>query len=178
MSVEEHHRKAQSSIGTTPARCAVLTISDTRTADTDRSGDLLVQHLTDAGHLIDYRTIVPDESEVIGRVLDDCLTRPIDLLLTTGGTGIAPRDGTIEVIAPRLTRELLGFGELFRALSFEEIGPAAMLSRAVGGVVARDAGPGLVLFALPGSPAAITLALTKLILPELAHMRALLNSAP
>ncbi len=97
-------------------------------------------------------------------------------MITTGGTGIAARDGTIEVLQPQLTRELPGFGELFRALSFEEIGAAAMLSRALGGVVAREGAQELLLFALPGSPKAVQLAISRLILPQLAHMRALLRT--
>ena len=103
------------------------------------------------------------------------LGQPIELLITTGGTGIAPRDCTIELLEPLITRLLPGFGELFRALSHEEIGAAAMLSRAIGGVVAREDGDDLLLFALPGSPKAVELAMTQLILPQLTHMRALLH---
>lgn len=175
MSAEEHEHQAQQQLGKTPAHCGVVTISDTRTPETDAGGDLLASLLSDAGHLVETRELVRDEPVQITGAFERCLARPIELLITTGGTGIAPRDGTIELLAPKLTRELPGFGELFRALSFEEIGGAAMLSRAIGGVVAREDERDLLLFVLPGSPNAIQLAMSRLILPQLTHMRALLH---
>ena len=149
------------------ARCAVLTVSDTRTPDTDRGGPLIRRLLEEAGHTVSDHAIVRDEPQAIDQQLDAWLSgqSEIDLILTTGGTGIAPRDTTIEVIQRRLTQELPGFGELFRMLSYEEVGPAAMLSRAVAGLAGAT-----LIFALPGSTNALELAMTKLILPELPHL--------
>lgn len=175
MSAEEHMQQAEHALGKTPAHCGLITVSDSRTRETDAGGDLLASLLSDAGHIVETRLLVPDEPGEIMAACEDCLAQPIELLITTGGTGIAPRDGTIELLQPRLARELPGFGELFRALSFEEIGAAAMLSRATGGVLTRTNGNDLLLFILPGSPKAIELAVTRLILPQFAHMRALLH---
>ena len=155
-------RDADQTLGKTPARCAVITISDSRTPETDKGGDLVVSLLEAAGHVVDQRLLVRDDPATI---------------TDAGGTGIAPRDRTIEVLGPRLDRELPGFGELFRQLSFEEIGAAAMLSRALGGVIASTDLHEALTFALPGSPKAIELALSQLILPQLDHMRALLRPA-
>lgn len=153
------------------ARCAVLTVSDTRTADTDRGGRLIIEHLEAAGHEVTDYQIVKDEPKQIESVLTGWIhhAEPLDAVLTTGGTGISSRDTTVEV-ARRLIetsggKELEGFGELFRMLSYEEVGPAAMLSRAVAGLAVDT-----LLFTLPGSTNAVELALTKLILPELPHL--------
>lgn len=146
----------------------MLTVSDTRTADTDRGGDLVVGRLEGAGHVVVARDLVRDDPASIATRLDQWLKgAELDLIVTTGGTGIGPRDGTVEVVAARLDKILDGFGELFRMLSFEQVGAAAMLSRAVAGL----AGPVFVV-ALPGSPAAIELALDRLLLPELGHLLA------
>jgi molybdenum cofactor biosynthesis protein B len=158
----QHRRAAE---GKTAA-CAVLTVSDSRTARTDSGGDLIVAALTGAGHTVAQRELVRDEPNDIGRRLGEWLRDPeIEVIVTTGGTGISARDGTVEVVERYLDKRLDGFGELFRMLSWEAIGSAAMLSRAVAGL-AHDT----LIFALPGSKAAVQLALERLILPELPHL--------
>jgi molybdenum cofactor biosynthesis protein B len=144
----------------------VVTVSDTRTVQTDKSGQLLVAGLAGAGHAIVEHVIVPDEPEPLREaVLKYAASPDVEAILLTGGTGIAVRDQTPETIAGLLTKELPGYGELFRMLSYQEIGAAAMLSRAQGGLI----GDTLVL-TMPGSTAAVRLALEKLILPELGHL--------
>lgn len=146
--------------------CVVLTVSDSRTLDDDTSGQLLSDGLTAAGHKLAHRAIVRDEPEEIRSAVQTAIARPdVDAVLVSGGTGVAPRDSTVETVEPLLQKQLPGFGELFRALSFEEIGAAAMLSRALAGSAGRTA-----VFVLPGSSGAARLALERLILPELAHM--------
>lgn len=151
----------------------VLTVSDTRTPTTDTAGRLLREQLVAAGHEILDHAIVKDEPAEIDRCLRGWLHGdPLPgLILTTGGTGIARRDTTIEIVDSLLHKPLPGFGELFRQLSFTQIGPAAMLSRATAGLATGTHGACFV-FALPGSPHAAELALTKLILPELPHLLA------
>lgn len=147
-------------------RCAVVTVSDTRTLATDRGGELLANLLTGAGHTVGRREIVPDDPDRIRPLVTELAEdQTLDAVLVTGGTGISARDQTFETISQLLTKTLPGYGELFRMLSFDDIGPAAMLSRAVGGVVGR-----VVLLTMPGSPAAVQLVMEKLILPELAHL--------
>jgi molybdenum cofactor biosynthesis protein B len=159
---QEHRDQSQ----TIKARCAAVTLSDTRTAETDTSGKRITDLLTAAGHAVADYQIIPDDPDRLRNLLTDLLARPdVDAIVTNGGTGIARRDQTIEVVQEFFDIALPGFGELFRMLSWSEIGSGAMLSRAVGGV-AR----GKLLFALPGSPAAVELALTRLILPELGHL--------
>ena len=150
-----------------PARLALLTVSDSRTEATDRSGAVARRLLESAGHrIVDYK-IVPDEPQRVRESVEGWLTdETCDGVVVSGGTGVSVRDRTYEAIAGLLDKRLDGFGELFRMLSYEQIGSAAMLSRAVGGI-AR----GKLLFSLPGSTAAVELALTKLILPELSHLR-------
>ncbi len=161
MGVEEHRKQAPKSV-----RCVVVTISDTRTLEDDTSGDLAVQLLEEAGHQVTDRRILPDEPEAIkALVRAEALREEVDCVILSGGTGISRRDRTPEALAEALDRQLPGFGELFRMLSYQEIGPAAMLSRALAGTVGR-----LVVFALPGSTKAVRLALEKLILPELGHL--------
>lgn len=147
-------------------RCYVLTVSDTRIEDTDKSGRAIVSLLEAAGHAIVGRTIVRDDPAIvratIGRILGQL---DVDVIITTGGTGITARDTTYEAVAALLEKTLPGFGELFRALSYQEIGSAAMMSRATAGLVARR-----ILVALPGSEAAVRLAMDKLLLPELGHL--------
>ncbi len=146
--------------------CAVLTVSDTRTLETDRGGKLLVELLSAAGHTVAARRILPDDPAALQRLLVTWIADPgIEAILLTGGTGVAPRDCTPEAVAPLLDKTLPGFGELFRSLSFQEIGPAAMLSRATAGVAGTT-----LIFALPGAPAGVRLALERLILPELGHL--------
>lgn len=148
------------------ARFAVLTVSDTRTLATDSGGAALADSLTAAGHRLVERAIVRDEPADIDVCLGAWLGRgDLDLIVTTGGTGISSRDTTIEIVERRLTKPLPGFGELFRFLSYDQVGSAALLSRATGGL----AGETLV-FSLPGSLAAVRLGLEKLLVPELPHL--------
>jgi molybdenum cofactor biosynthesis protein B len=145
---------------------AVLTVSDTRTPETDTGGQLIRQLLEEAGHVVAGAAIVSDdESAIAGQVSSWAAESAIDAVILTGGTGLAARDRSVEALAPLLDRTIDGFGELFRMLSYEEIGAAAMLSRAFAGVVGKTP-----VFALPGSRNAISLAMEKLILPELGHV--------
>lgn len=156
------------------ARCAVLTVSDTRTAETDKGGKLIIEQLEAAGHEVVAYEIVRDEPAQVEQTLTRWLSnqeasiknqKSPDAILTTGGTGIAARDTTVEVARRFIDKELEGFGELFRMLSWEEVGPAAMLSRAVAGLAGET-----LLFTLPGSTNAVGLAMSKLIIPELPHL--------
>lgn len=159
--VEQHHGSAPERLG-----CAVITVSDTRTPENDSGGALLAELLGGAGHRLVSREIVRDDVAEIRAAAERALARAdCHAVLLTGGTGTSPRDVTPEAVRPLLERELPGFGELFRMLSFQEIGPAAMLSRAFAG--SRG---GKALFGLPGSPAAVRLALERLVLPELGHV--------
>jgi molybdenum cofactor biosynthesis protein B len=145
---------------------AVVTVSDTRTLETDSGGALAAELLERAGHPVVSRTLVRDEPQAIAAALRELLARgAVRAVVLTGGTGIAPRDRTPEAVEPLLERVIPGFGELFRALSYQEIGSAALLSRALAGLAA-----GRVVFVLPGSRGAVRLALEKLVLPELAHL--------
>ena len=173
MSAEEHQDKATDFARNNPVRCAVLTVSDTRTAETDRSGPLIRRLLTEAGHTIVHHSIVPDEPPAIAHQIEAWLADArVQVILTTGGTGIAPRDTTIEVVRRLLTVEIEGFGELFRMLSYRDIKAAAMLSRAVAGLVANkaEAGGDTFIFAMPGSTNAVETAVSQLIVPQLAHL--------
>ena len=146
--------------------CAVITVSDTRTIETDRGGKCLVELLTAAGHVVASREIVADEPFEMRQLVEQLSGREdVDAILLTGGTGIAPRDQTYETISTLLTTSLPGYGELFRMLSYQEIGSAALLSRAVGGLAGST-----VVLTMPGSPAAVRLAMEKIILPELGHL--------
>lgn len=148
------------------ALCAVLTVSDSRTPATDAGGDLAARLLEKNGHTVAHREIVPDDMERIwGRAARLVNGGAHDLILLTGGTGASHRDVTPEAIRPLIEKELPGFGELFRLLSHAEIGTAAFFSRALAGVCGRA-----LVVALPGSPAAVELGLTKLLLPELGHL--------
>ena len=151
----------------------MLTVSDTRAPETDGSGDLIAALLGGDGHHVAHREIVRDEADAIRTALEAWLADPeLRVILTTGGTGISRRDTTIEVVRMLLTAHLDGFGELFRMLSYDEVGAAAMLSRAVAGLVARDPGDGgdTFVFAMPGSPNAVETAMRKLVLPEVRHL--------
>ncbi|HEY7057751.1 MAG TPA: molybdenum cofactor synthesis domain-containing protein [Vicinamibacterales bacterium] len=159
MSVLEHRKAA-----ITGVRCCVLTISDTRTPETDVSGRAIVDLLEAAGHVIERREIVKDEPEEVRRRVDGQLGQ-IDAIITTGGTGITSRDSTYEAIEGLIDKHLVGFGELFRSLSYQEIGSAAMMTRAMAGIARNTA-----IFMLPGSEHAVRLAMTKLIVPELGHV--------
>ena len=144
-------------------RCAVITVSDTRTIDTDRSGQLIQHLLTQAGHTIAQYTIVPDEPNQIRAQLANL--SDVDAVILSGGTGIAPRDTTYDAIEQILEKTLPGFGEIFRALSYADIGSRAIASRAIAGIYS-----GKLIFSLPGSLNAVTLAIEQLILPELVHL--------
>jgi molybdenum cofactor biosynthesis protein B len=148
------------------AACAVLTVSDSRTPETDGSGDLLVSKLESAGHRIVDRQWTRDDPDEVTAIVSAWVTASeVDLVVTTGGTGISRRDTTIEAIERLVDKRLDGFGELFRMLSYEQVGSAAMMSRAVAGLSGE-----VLVFALPGSPAAVELAIDKLLLPELPHL--------
>ncbi len=146
--------------------CAVITVSDTRTLETDSGGQSLIDLLTAAGHSVAVREIVADEPDQIRPLLERLAGQDdVDAVLMTGGTGIAGRDQTYEMVSAMLTKPLPGYGELFRMLSYQEIGPAAILSRAIGGLMCSK-----VVLTMPGSPAAVQLAMEKIILPELGHL--------
>ena len=148
------------------ANCYVLTVSDTRTEATDSSGRAIFDLLWAGGHQVAGRKIVRDEPDQVRAAITEQLSKPgVQVIITTGGTGITSRDTTYEAITGLLDKKLDGFGELFRMVSYQEIGSAAMLSRAVGGLA-----KGRVILSLPGSEAAVRLAMTRLILPELGHL--------
>ncbi len=160
-SVEKHRESAPEKV-----RVAVLTISDTRTPETDTGGDAVQEALEGAGHEVVDRTIVRDEAARIRTALVDALARgDVDAVVTSGGTGISARDTTYEVVARMVDKRLDGFGEIFRMLSYEEIGAAAIMSRAVAGAVGTK-----FVASLPGSRNAVRLAMEKLLVPEIAHV--------
>jgi molybdenum cofactor biosynthesis protein B len=168
-----HQQQAAGDAARRPVRCAVLTVSDTRTMADDVGGNLVEQSLRDARHEPVERTIVKDEPEQVRARIESWLGRSdLDVILTTGGTVIARRATTLEVVRRLLSAELDGFGELFRMLSWQQVGAAAMLSRAVGGLVCRasDAGGDTFVFTMPGSPNAVETAMKNLIAPQLAHL--------
>lgn len=160
-SVSQHRSQAPATL-----RCAVITVSDTRTAETDTGGKAVADYLSGAGHTVAAKEIIPDEPVRMRPLVTSLAERgDIDAILLTGGTGIGSRDQTYETISGLLTKPLPGYGEIFRWLSFEDVGPAAMLSRATGGLIGRT-----VVLTMPGSPAAVRLAMEKLIVPELGHL--------
>ena len=161
MSQAEHKARAPSSV-----HCVILTISDTRTEETDTAGQAILELLGGAGHQVVGRTIVKDDPVFVRGAVERQLANPdVQAVITTGGTGISSRDSTYEAVSSLLRKRLDGFGELFRALSYEQIGSAAMLSRACAGLVG-----GRIVVSLPGSEAAVRLAMEKLIVPELGHL--------
>ena len=161
MSHVEHKAHAPASV-----TCYVLTVSDTRTPDTDTGGAAIRELLESAGHQVSGHDIVRDEpDDVATRVAERLGDERTQVIITTGGTGITSRDGTYEAVQALLEKHLDGFGELFRMLSFQDIGSAAMMSRATAGTA-----NGKAVFVLPGSPGAVRLAMTRLILPELGHV--------
>jgi len=158
---DEHKATAPKTLG-----CWVLTISDTKTPDTDTSGALIRERLAAAGHRVVGSGIVRDEPVEVQRVIREASSdAAVQVIIMTGGTGITSRDSTYEAVDAMLDKRLPGFGELFRMLSFQEVGAAAMLSRAQMGIHARR-----IVVSLPGSPNACRLALDKLLLPELGHL--------
>jgi molybdenum cofactor biosynthesis protein B len=157
----EHKAAAPASVG-----CYIVTVSDTRTEATDTSGRAIADLLGGAGHRVVGRTIVKDDAELVRNTVERQLANPdVQVIITTGGTGITSRDSTYEAIRAMLHKKLDGFGELFRMISYEQIGPAAMMSRACAGLVA-----GRIVISLPGSEAAVRLAMERLLLPELGHL--------
>ena len=160
-STQEHRDASPNSLN-----FAVLTVSDTRNLETDKSGQLIVQRMEEAKHQLHERIVVPDEPiQIAEQVRRFAAVEGLDVLLLTGGTGISPRDQTPEAVQPLLDIEIPGFGEMFRVLSYEEIGPATMLSRAFAGRIGQ-----LLVFCLPGSSNAVKLAMDKLLVPELPHL--------
>ena len=166
MAVHEHKNKAHRTV-----RCAVITLSDTRDETTDKSGKRIKDLLAEQEQPVTSYQILKDEPDQITAAVRDLLAQPdVDVIITNGGTGIAPRDTTFEAIQGLLEKEIPGFGEMFRMLSYADIGPAAMLTRATAGVA-----QGKVIISLPGSTGAVELGMTKLVLPELGHMLFLLR---
>ena len=160
--VVERHRAG----GPQAVRVAVLTISDTRVESTDSAGDRIVALCQEAGHTVVYREIVADDAEKIRIWVEQCRDQDdAEAAILTGGTGISPRDVTIEAIEPLFTKTIPGFGELFRMFSHAEIGSASVMSRATAGLAGR-----LLVFALPGSRAGVDLAMKNVVLPELGHL--------
>lgn len=163
MTATHQEHKAQ---GPQSVRCAIITVSDTRTLETDTGGQSVIDYLTAAGHSLAHREIIPDEPERMRLLLEALRGRDdVDAILMTGGTGVTSRDQTFETVSGLLDKSLPGYGEIFRMLSFQEIGPAAILSRATGGLMGNK-----VLLTMPGSPAAVRLAMEKIVIPELPHL--------
>lgn len=161
MSVQEHRATAPNRV-----RVFVLTVSDTRTETTDTAGAAIVEALEAAGHHVAGKAIEKDEPDRVAELVRQQATiADVDAIITTGGTGLTSRDSTFEAIDALLTKRLPGFGELFRMLSYQEIGSAAMMSRACAGTLGT-----IVVLSLPGSEKAVRLAMTKLVIPELAHL--------
>jgi len=161
VSYQEHRAKSPQSVN-----CAVIIISDSRTEQDDESGRLIKQKLSQNGHgLVAYALLKNDAAAIKQKIAELLGQAELQVIIASGGTGLSHRDVTVETISPMLEKKLDGFGELFRSLSYQEIGTASMLSRAIGGVVG-----GKVILCLPGSLGAVTLAMDKLILPEIGHM--------
>ncbi|HYO12814.1 MAG TPA: molybdenum cofactor biosynthesis protein B [Thermoanaerobaculia bacterium] len=161
VSVEQHRSLAPAALG-----FAVVTVSDSRTTADDTSGQALRDLALGAGHRVEGSRLVPDDVAAIRAALREMLALPgVDVVVLTGGTGFSPRDVTLDAAGPLLEKPVEGFGELFRMLSYSQVGAAAMLSRAAAGLIGGQA-----VFLLPGSPKAVTLAMEKLILPEAGHL--------
>lgn len=159
---DDHRRYA----GTGPVSVAIVTVSDSRTPETDTNKHYLERRLAESGHIAAGYRLIKDEPDQVAAALDEFAARPdVRLILFNGGTGISPRDTTFDVISRKLEKALPGFGELFRMLSFQEVGAAAMLSRATAGVYR-----GTFVASVPGSPNAVEVAFEKLILPEINHL--------
>jgi len=161
MSYQEHKKEAPQSVN-----CAVLTISDSRTEQSDESGKLLKQKLSDSGHRVIAYAILKNDSESVKQKISELLGQEeVQVIITCGGTGVGHRDITVETVSSILEKKLDGFGELFRFLTYGEIGTGSIMSRAIAGMAG-----GKVILCLPGSPEAINLAMEKIILPELGHL--------
>ncbi|MDA7977896.1 MAG: MogA/MoaB family molybdenum cofactor biosynthesis protein [Pirellulales bacterium] len=160
-STQQHREQAPQQLS-----CAVVTVSDSRTLESDTGGKAIVDLLESSGHKVLRREIIPDEPEKMRELIQQLATTAgNDAVLMTGGTGVTSRDQTYETVSALLTKHIPGYGELFRQLSYAEIGPATMLSRATGGLIGN-----CVLLTMPGSPAGVRLAMEKIILPELPHL--------
>ena len=170
MSIKDHERQAHQEHGERPLSLAVITVSDSRTADTDTSGNLIVTYASEAGHTVDFRARVPDEALDIRRSILAAGTNTADAILLTGGTGISKRDGTVDVVRSMSSMELEGFGERFRALSFDSIGTSAMLSRACAVIIESEDGRRIPTFSMPGSNNAVSTAMQELVIPILRHL--------
>jgi len=164
-SVEQHRAEAPKNVV-----CAVITVSDTRTEADDRSGGYILDSLKGAGHEVALYRIVKDEPAQIKQAVAEAVEKGVRVVLISGGTGITSRDQTYETVSSLIEKRMDGFGEIFRVLSYEDIGPAAMLSRAVAGTHRN-----MLLFSMPGSTGAVKLAMEKLLLPELGHVVRELN---
>lgn len=162
---DHHHSHPHAAQPFSAVACAVITCSDTRSPATDESGALAARLLEGAGHTLAHRALVKDEVAALRAVVQDALASGARAVIVTGGTGLTSRDVTVEALTPLFTRSLDGFGELFRVLSFQQIGAVAYASRAVAGVVDRS-----LVFALPGSPQAVRLGVERLIAPALSHL--------
>lgn len=161
MSHHEHKELSPKSVN-----CAVLTVSDSRTEETDESGRLLKQRLADNGHAVLFYALLKNDAGAIRETLENLISRAdIQVIMTTGGTGVSRRDVTVETVSPLLEKKFDGFGELFRYLTYQDIGATSVMSRAMAGVVR-----GKVVICLPGSLGAVTLAMDRVILPEIGHM--------
>jgi len=161
MAQEEHKAEAPERVS-----CFVVTVSDSRSEDTDISGPLITELLEANFHYIVGAQLVPDDPEKIRRLVQQAASHEkIQVILLNGGTGVSPRDNTYETLVEMFDRRIAGFGELFRYLSYKDIGPAAMLSRAVAGVINER-----IVFSMPGAVGAVKLAMSELILPELGHL--------
>ncbi|HWO98749.1 MAG TPA: MogA/MoaB family molybdenum cofactor biosynthesis protein [Bacillus sp. (in: firmicutes)] len=162
MSVKQHKKEAPKRV-----HCQVITVSDTRVQETDRSGNMMIHMLEGNGHAVcRYRIVTDDYDRIREAIIEGCEDRDIDVILINGGTGIAKRDVTVEVVRNLLDKELNGFGEIFRMLSYlEDIGSPAILSRAIAGVASDTA-----IFSMPGSSGAVKLAMEKLVIPEISHV--------
>ena len=164
MGYQEHEQRARAE-APSAIRCGIITISDTRAPETDTSGASIRAALEAQGHLVLRYQVVKDEPDQIAALVRDLAAEGCQVILTNGGTGIARRDSTFEAIDALIEKRLPGFGELFRMLSYAEIGPAAMLSRATAGTFGAA-----LIFCLPGSTGAVRLAMERLIIPELPHL--------
>ena len=162
MGAEDHREKA----GKGPVTLAIVTVSDTRTPETDQNRYYIEGRMSELGHQVAAYRLIKDEPDQVGAVIEELAALPeVQLILFNGGTGISPRDTTYDVVSRYLEKTMPGFGELFRLLSFQEVGVAAMFSRATAGVY-----HGKLIFSMPGSPNAVQVAVEKLIIPEINHL--------
>lgn len=158
----EHKKKAEE---LPPIQFGIVTVSDTRTIETDQNGKYLKEKLQEEGHQMIAYYIIPDEPALVEETLTKILETNAKIIIFNGGTGISQRDNTFDALNRRIEKEMPGFGELFRMLSYEEIGSSSIFSRATAGVC-----HGRMVFSIPGSPAAVRLAWEKIIAPELKHI--------